>query len=72
MISSSIEHLHLPLDLGEMAFEEMGNVMTRCFTPIEHLENRGDLSESETGALRVSDESKPFHSTLVVVAISIR
>ncbi len=59
------------IEILEVPLEEFGDVFASAGTLFPHVEDRGDLCESESGGLGVANELQPVHRLIAVLAIAI-
>ena len=63
--------LDVPVESGEVALEQVDDVMTGGLTLAAEVEDGGDLGEGETRGLGVADEAEPIDRFFRVVAIVV-
>ncbi len=72
LIAGPLKLVDVPIEIAEMAFQQLGNVVARAHSLVAHVHDGGDLGESQPRRLGVADEAQPIDGVVSVVAVAVR
>jgi len=71
LLAGLFESLDVAVEIGEVPFEEIDDVMARSNTLAPEIQDRGNFGEGKAGGLGVANEPKPVDRPFAVVAVTV-
>jgi len=71
MVPGLVQGLDMSIQFGQVALQEIDNMVTRSFAVSSKVEDRRYLHQRETRRLSVTDKPEPIDSFVAVVPVSV-
>ena len=71
LFSGAVEFFDVLVEVRQVPFEEIGDVVAGAGAVLSHVEDGGDFGEGESGGLGVADEPEPIDGFVSVFPVAV-